>query len=489
MNGVAIILGLAGIAGITVAVAPEQVIYGKYFSLDGEKRSYADNTYYLYMPPKNLNTNAANPEVITYPTTDTIPYSLVPIVVHFYGCGWRNCGGPWTQAGHIVGDLLRHGIAVASVGYRRITTTYWYDNPAAENKRSPEELIHVDANGVMTLDTQGRTMKDYEVRICRHEFITKSLFDARTALDRLMAYSLENGIDLNRLVFWAYSAGGSLAQYLTHVYHQWNEGAYTPLGMVYRSSMLDLPTANLLDRAWYLIGTDTVDGEATRIKDLINQEDCWWVVGNGCSDPRFDRYLEPNMPYKICNDTWEKLTLDRYCGSSFDTATVGELKQTQRWPREDPDVGAGMQKLWYASDNMRKHTPRPFYVFLENLKKENYGLLHSSLYLPSFKRFFNEAGIYFTAYYDDHPQMKDFAALRHGVQPTSPEEIIMADGHAVKYDSNHGWRDLLRDAGFHARVDTEESISYACFVLSQPGCSPQLASDEASSRKLVSVKV
>lgn len=209
------------------------------------------------------------------------------------------------------------------------------------------------------------------------------------------------------------------------------------------------------------------------LKDLIDKEDCWWVLGNGCEDPRFDKYLERNMPYRLCNSTWNRKTLDMYCNDAlaFEHATVGGLMVSQRWPKDDPEVGSGMEKLWYASSNMQRHTPKPYNVLLYNLQRENYGLLHSSLFIPAFKRAFHEAGIYYTAYYDDHPQMKDY------IDPTGAtgEDVALGDGHVVKYQSNHGWRDMLESAGQPARGDTNEFISYVCYVLSQPGCSPALA--------------
>lgn len=389
------------------------------------------------------------------------------------------------KAGPIVGDLTRNGIAVASVGYRRITSSYWYDDPGAKNMRSPEELIHVDAKGRLSLDNKGRTFSDYNVRICRHEFIVKPMYDAQLAMEHLLATSFVRGLDLNRLFFWAYSAGGSLAQYLTHVYHQWNVGAYTPLGMFYRSSMLDLPTANVLDRVWHLIARGTKNASKTRLKDLIEKSECWWVVGNSCNDTKFDKYLQSDMPYQICNETWNRVTLDRYCGDNFDTATVGDLSRSQRWPDEDPEVGEGMQKIWYATWNMQEHTPKPYYVLLHNLKTEDVGLLHSSLYVPSFKRAFNEAGIFYAAYYDDHPEMEDYDDPKGG----DIRSVVMGDGHEMRYQSNHRWLDMLEDAGFsaHRHGGTSEHIQYVCFVLGQPGCSPQLGKRNSMPGRLLYV--
>merc|ERR1711862_901812 len=100
--------------------------------------------------------------------------------------------------------------------------------------------------------------------------------------------------------------------------------------------------------------------------------------------------------------------MTRFCGIGFQHVTIGDLIMEQRWPRDDPEVGRGMERIWYTSENMRKHMPSPFYVLLVNLKSEDYGLLHSSLYIPGFKRAYHEAGAYYTAYYDGHPLMVDY---------------------------------------------------------------------------------
>lgn len=472
--------GLFGIAVLTAAAeiltawSHEQVIYGKYFSLKKRKHTepdhfYGDNMYYVYNPPRNADAaDHTNPYEYTNPNKHF--RALAPTVVHFYGCGWKNCGGPWTKPGPIVGQLISNGIAAVSVGYRRITTSYWYDDQNAKDMRSPEELIHVDEDGRMTLDAS-KPMSSYEARVCRHELITKSVYDAKVAMDHLVAHSFTHGLDMNRLVFWAYSAGGSMSQYLTHVYHRWNVGAYTPLGMFYRSSMLDLPTANIMDRVWQLISKSTKNASSTKLKDLIAQKDCYWVVGNGCGDARFDKYLEPGFSYKICNSTWNDITMKRYCGDGFSTATVGDLISSQRWPKEDSEVGAGMERIWYASKNIPLHTPKPFYTLLYNRKEEDYGLLHSSLYIPAFKRAYHEAGVYYTAYYDTHPEMQDY----NDTMGSAIEDVVMGDGHKLKYQSNHDWRELLSKSGRAGKGDSEEFLSYICFVLSQPGCSPQLS--------------
>lgn len=471
--------GFCGVAILSAAVnilpiTARAVIYGKYFSLktDGiaEEKFFGDNSYYVYNPPRNLNSGKTNPYSLTQPDPAEHYQPLAPTVVHFYGCGWRNCGGPWDTPGPTVGELLKNGIAVVSVGYRRITTNYWFDG--IMGARSPEELIHVDGEGRLTLDGQGKTFSDYKVRICRHEFIVKSLYDGKMAMEHLVANAFSDGLDLNRMVFWAYSAGGSLAQYLTHIHHQWNVGLYTPMGMFYRSSMLDLPTANVLNQVWYDIMSSTRDTYATKLKDLIKRDDCWWVVGSGCDDPRFEKYLEPGMPYKLCNSTWNNARVREFCDEGYDHISLGDLVMNDRWPKDDPEVGAGMEKIWYNSRNIGAHTPKPFYVFLLNLEWEDYGLLHSSLFVPAFKRAYHEAGVYYTAYYDSHPLMKDFNDTDGVIR-----DVVIGDNHVLKYQSNHGWRDLLSSAGIKATGDLVEFIAYACFVLSQPGCSPQLQKD------------
>ena len=117
-------------------------------------------------------------------------------------------------------------------------TKYFYGDTA---NASVEELIHVDGEGRLTLDHTGRTMEDYQIRRGRTEYNTKCSFDAAQMMEHLIAHADEYGLDIHRISFTGGSAGGGEIHYLTWVYHQWNVGRYTPVGMVYTMAQLDYP--------------------------------------------------------------------------------------------------------------------------------------------------------------------------------------------------------------------------------------------------------
>lgn len=258
-----------------------------------------------------------------------------------------------------------------------------------------------------------------------------------------------------------------MAQYLTHVYHAWHIDAFTPKGLAYESSMLDVPTANILDRVWDIVERNTVRGANTKLKDLIPQDQCWWTVGNGCDDPRFNRWFSPDLPYSTCNSTWNQITLQRYCGAGFDNATVGDLKKSQVWS-EDTDFAKGLTKIWYSSRNMLEHTPKPFHVYLQH-SQDAYGLLHSPLYSLEYKKLFERLGIKYAMYYDTTPVMREPLDVTRS--------RVLLNGQTEKYASNHDWRGQLNSAGLYEGSWTEP-VLYACLSLEQPTCSPELKSKQ-----------
>jgi hypothetical protein len=117
-------------------------------------------------------------------------------------------------------ELLDRGIAFASFDYRLDGTNYYFcpnDGGGADaaaprtdcgKAAADAELIHVAADGALSLDAAGRTLTAYKVRIGRQELNTQCSYDAAAALEDVLARAGELGIDPHRLALTGSSAGG-----------------------------------------------------------------------------------------------------------------------------------------------------------------------------------------------------------------------------------------------------------------------------------------
>lgn len=114
----------------------------------------------------------------------------------------------------------------------------------------------------------------------------------------------------------------------------------------------------MLDRVWSDWANDV--GGSTKLSTILAKDDCYMVVGN----PWCDASSKPSET-PVCNAQWHNATMARYCGDSFDTATLNDLVATQTWP-SDTEQDKGIATLWYNSVNMQKHAPKPFYLYIAN---------------------------------------------------------------------------------------------------------------------------
>merc|ERR1712096_390086 len=162
----------------------------------------------------------------------------------------------------------------------------------------------------------------------------------------------------------------------------------------------------------------------------------------------------------LCNKTWHDESLARWCGDNFDSATLGQVRRAQVWPADDPDVGKGMEVLWYNSLNMQKHQPKPFYLYIANQLNSTQGMnvVHNALYGRNYAKFAETAGINYTVYYtdyhgmtgDDKGDMRFSAAGRGG-------------GAVYNYRSSHDW---IHQPGAKqtSRVSSAEQLQYHCMA-------------------------
>merc|ERR1719356_851737 len=101
--------------------------------------------------------------------------------------------------------------------------------------------------------------------------------------------------------------------------------------------------------------------------------------------------------------TWNKKTLDTYCGDALMSTTLNEVRKTQTWPRDDSD----MESLWYGSENMQRHLPaEPFYIYVANSKNGtgHTDVAHHAIYALNFAKYaeMNKQGrLDYTVYYTD----------------------------------------------------------------------------------------
>jgi len=363
-----------------------QVAYGKYQSEDGDQ---TDNSYYLFKPQLHKASDGT-----------------LPVVIHFHHGGFFG-GEPWKIENQEIKSYLTKGFAVVSVGYRLVTEKYFYESGDGENKTLTEELIHVSKDGNLTLDDTGKTMADYKVRIGKQEFVTKYLYDATQMMESLIENKDKFALDVQRIVFVGESTAGAGIHYLTWVYHQWNIGRYTPVGMVYQNAQLNYPVQNMLDKTWGLFVESM--GPDVKLADVVSEEACPVVIGNHlCGSP-----LEKESDYELCNHVWNKKALKRFCGEALKTATLGDVQKQQKFPEADKDLSIGLEKLWYAGENMQKHLPHdPFYIYVANSMNgtQAVDVAHHSIFALNFAKYAEmnkEGGIQYTVYYTDFEHMTE----------------------------------------------------------------------------------
>lgn len=180
-----------------------------------------------------------------------------------------------------------------------------------------------------------------------------------------------------------------------------------------------------------------------------------------------------DVPLRPLQQTWDSAARSDICGEAFATITLGEVREHQRWPREDPEVGLGFEKLWYTADNMLAHSPAsPFYVYVANSMNGSSGMdmPHQALYARGYGKYAKQAGHEYTVYYTDYKHMTE-----DDVSDTRVEATTSGPGGAqqVVFNvlSSHDWRSQpgVKDL---QPSSTDELVAYSCFVLGLPTPSP-----------------
>lgn len=472
-----------------IACEGEQIVYGKYRRLDGDQM---DNSYYLFKNPAHLVVNGP-----------------LPVIIHFQAGGFL-AGEPWTQENDEIKAFLTKGFAVVSVGARVVTTKYIFESKdtRVSQGNKTEELIHIAKDGKLSLDSSGRTMEDYKVRVGKQELITKFLYDATQMIEHLIDNAEDMGLDVNRIVFAGESLGGAAIQYLTWVYHKWNVERYTPRGMVYHNAQLNYPVENMLGETWDLF-LETM-GPKVKLADIVSAEACPTIIGNSMCGTETSEVVSD---YNLCNEEWNEKTMDQFCGDEMKSKTLEQVRSHQVWPREDKEVGRGMEKLWYASENMQQHKPSdPFFIYVANSMNGTgiEDISKHSVYALNFAKFAEmgeHGGHQYTVYYTDFANMneedrgmerfevsrvKDALDLADALPPPvhapgaapaasafraphiigsmpwpapapAPAPAVEEERLTFNYLSTHGWREDLGTDGLDAG-SVEERVLYACLA-------------------------
>merc|ERR1719353_1353152 len=164
-------------------------------------------------------------------------------------------------------------------------------------------------------------------------------------------------------------------------------------------AQLDYPVNNMLNRVWSLWADDI--GESTKLSTILDAGDCGAILGNPSCGQTSD--------YNLCNETYHEEVTGKFCGEYFSEATLGEVRDACVWPAEDPEVGKGMEVLWYNSLNMQKHQPKPFYLYVANRLNgtKAMNVVHNTLYSRNYAKYAEMAGINYTVYYTDYEGMTE----------------------------------------------------------------------------------
>jgi hypothetical protein len=321
-------------------------------------------------------------------------------------------------------------------------------------------------------------------------------YDAAAALEFLLAHAAELRLDPHAMSLEATSAGGGPASYLLWVHRRWHAARYTPRAYVYSSGQLLYPVQNALGATWGTPGesrTRSVParglsgrltlriavagifadalGGSYRLADLILAKDCVSIVGNPWCDPwhrcmpgvrhrasprcasclvgavhaRCDPSVGPRgipmsatSDYSLCNATWHEASMARFCGDRFNATTLAQLRSAQRWVRDDPEVGRGLEVLWQPMLTMRPAggpSEPPLSVYFANTANGTGAndVVHHAVHARTFAARAAAAGIRYTAMYPDYRGMR---ADARGLRVTASS----ARGEfEFNYASNEAW--------------------------------------------------
>lgn len=353
--------------------------FGKYFKGMGD---YSDNTYWCFVPNKYEEGKK------------------YPLVIDIHGGGFTMGSAMKTPmskdpATINAADYVGKGMIVCSLGYRLVTTKYFYKDSNGNNH--VEEFLKVDGKGRITIDSS-KIITDYKVKVGRQEFMTKCIYDAVQAFEHILTKS-NLPIDPHNIGFYSVSAGTAEAAYLTWTYPKWNKGRYTVKGFMGSFNQLDYPVQNILEPVWSIFAKDT--GTNGRLAGILSQKDCGKIVGNPWCSQRSD------IP--VCNEQWNDHRMQKYCGPNFGSVTLGEIIQdpTSTW-QITTKQDKGLYRLWCTSCQIKDADPNPdLHVYIDNpLSGTDWmSVVHNARFAIGYADLGDKYGYQYTVKYQDFPGM------------------------------------------------------------------------------------
>lgn len=378
--------------------------------------------------------------------------ALRPVVVHTHGGGfisgaaWADPETPGFDPG-FADSLLDNGIVLASVNYRRVSTTYQYEDSAGVVRN--EEFVSVVENGTLTLDTQ-RELTDYKPVMGWQELMPKCVYDASRALDYLLVHAASLRIDPSRVAFNADSAGTALATYLSLVYPALpGHPFYRVVSLTLKNVQIVYPFLPLLSSGWALWADEL--GDDAPLSAVVSRESCPHVFGRIEDDGKSsDAYFACPRP-DICNQSWSEEAAAMFCGDSYGSTTFGRLRQMLTWPLDSPQH-RGLAKLWDVAANfkaLRREDDDPLMVWIRTPGKDANDantLIHSPLWAKAYSRVFKTIPRNIVQY-----------VVYNGNEPGMPGQDGDADG-ADHYQSSFHWRSMVRR---HTGISRESAMEMA----------------------------
>merc|ERR1712107_395493 len=150
----------------------------------------------------------------------------------------------------------------------------------------------------------------------------------------------------------------------------------------------------------------------------------------------------------MCNKTWEVKQQQEACGASFSSMSIAQLRQ------RSPVIEEGLKVLWYTSQNMLKHQPKPFHLYA--ISGDQYfssTFDHSSMYVLAYAEQAARVGMDYTVYFSSYPGMK---------QSLLGNATLM---EKLWYRSSVGWRNLTPQIAQTTPNSLDEHVLFACHVL------------------------
>lgn len=327
----------------------EKHVYGKYFA-HGQDGTIADTANSLWVwKPKTEKKKA-------------------PVVINFHPGGFF-VGAPTTVSTPEIELWTSKGFAYISVGYRLAPTRYYYNNSSVE---SVEELVMIGDDGSLTLDDTGLTFDSWEVYASWFSMTTKCFYDAVKSVNYVVANKETLGVDPQRMLIRAESAGTGLANYVTYMHQRLNPGSFHINAIIFQNAQLQYPSGPMFQKSLELIAPLFEKKLETPLSDIISDESCAGFMGNiCCSMPLSMSSIQ--LQYGLCNKTWNDIRMSQFCvaqryrNKTIHDAILSEPFEEKNWGAKNQTTQFDRMKfIWYNKDNMAEFPQGADYVYVAN---------------------------------------------------------------------------------------------------------------------------